>query len=156
MQKWIELFEGTDARVLAVALDRVTRDAERMPTPGMLTKAIRAAWDTPPPGVERPLRYSYDPNCPNCLGTGYHLKPVPYVEGGYKQAELCACRTEEKEHIGPLTKPAVGMDPETGEPVNILVDQLTGQHLYKAQDCPEGRAFLASLQAPNLITKEGR
>lgn len=40
VEKWVDLFVDTDARVLAAALDKLTREAERMPTPGMLTKTI--------------------------------------------------------------------------------------------------------------------
>ena len=152
LQRWIELFSETDVRVLSVALDRVTRDAERFPTPGMLTKAINAVWDSPPPGVGRPLRYSYDPSCQSCKGTGWELVPVNNMPP-YKQCVPCHCRTEEKEYQGPRSKPSVGMDPETNEPVNIMVDALTGEHMYRATDCPEGRGFIAKMREMGIGAK---
>lgn len=40
---------------------------------------------------------------------------------------------------------AEGKDPETGRPIRIKIDPETGEKLYRAGDCPEGRAFLEKL-----------
>ena len=46
--------------------------------------------------------------------------------------------------------PKLGNDPETGKPIRILIDPdpMPGRarELYKAEDCPEGREFLAKLK----------
>jgi len=43
MEVWMRIFVNTNPRVLAYALKMVTEECERMPTPGMLTKAIARA-----------------------------------------------------------------------------------------------------------------
>lgn len=40
---WLRLFVNEPSRVIKLALEDVTRTAERMPAPGHLTKAVRAA-----------------------------------------------------------------------------------------------------------------
>lgn len=40
---WMRIFVNANAKVLGRALQRVTEECERMPTPGMLTKAIARA-----------------------------------------------------------------------------------------------------------------
>ena len=41
---------------------------------------------------------------------------------------------------------AKATDPITGEPIEVMLDPETGQRLYRPQDCPEGRWFLAKLK----------
>ena len=43
LEAWLEIFLNTNPKYLAPALDAVTKNAERMPTPGHLTKAISKA-----------------------------------------------------------------------------------------------------------------
>lgn len=43
IDKWVELFGTVHPKLLVKALDRVTREAVSMPTPGVLTKAIESA-----------------------------------------------------------------------------------------------------------------
>lgn len=151
--QWLKIFSTVDSRVLAVAIEKVTKNAERMPTPGMLTKAIASVWDAGVPGVEMPLRFHYDPDCKVCGGTGWML--IPSGEG-YKSAVPCDCRSvNEKEFIGKRLMPAVGFDPETLESVNIMVDKMSGKHLYRAMDCPEGREFLATTKLLGQRSNEG-
>lgn len=41
---------------------------------------------------------------------------------------------------------ANGVDPETKQPIKVKIDNKTGEILYRAQDCPEGRQFLGLLR----------
>jgi hypothetical protein len=50
-------------------------------------------------------------------------------------------------------RPMDARDPETGAPVKAKQDMDTGEMLYRATDCPEGRAFLAKLAE---LAKRGR
>jgi hypothetical protein len=43
IEVWMRIFVNTNTRVLALALQTVTEECERMPTPGMLTKALAHA-----------------------------------------------------------------------------------------------------------------
>lgn len=43
IEAWMRIFVNTNPKVLARSLQRVTEECERMPTPGMLTKAIAKA-----------------------------------------------------------------------------------------------------------------
>lgn len=40
---WMRLFSNTHPRLLQLALEKVTKESERMPTPGHLTKALALA-----------------------------------------------------------------------------------------------------------------
>jgi hypothetical protein len=50
---WKRIFIGTDYRILGLALEHVTVNAERMPTPGHLTKAIAMMRDKHPEFIEK-------------------------------------------------------------------------------------------------------
>ena len=49
-----------------------------------------------------------------------------------------------------------GEDPETKQRVRVKVDQDTGEVLYKAENCPEGREFLATLRRMSRKPKEAK
>jgi hypothetical protein len=86
IEEWMKLFVNTPSRVLGRALDELTRNAERMPTPGMLTKAIglmRQQGSFPGIGVNACT-------CKKCEGSGYFLEPVP-GSPRYKQTRRCDC-----------------------------------------------------------------
>lgn len=42
--------------------------------------------------------------------------------------------------------PSKAQDPETKAIVDVRIDPVTKEVLYKAEDCPEGRAFLVKLR----------
>lgn len=42
--------------------------------------------------------------------------------------------------------PSKAIDPETQKTVDVKIDPVTKDVLYRAEDCPEGRAFLAKLR----------
>jgi hypothetical protein len=93
---WKRIFIGTDPRILALALEEVTTKAERMPTPGHLTKAIAVVRDNHPELIPK---------------TGLFMVPSKDAKG----------------------VPCVYWSDEAMVPA------------YRAQDCPEGRLYLAKL-----------
>jgi hypothetical protein len=100
---WMRLFVSVPVGVLVIALEDVTTDSERMPTPGHLKKAISAA------------------------------------------RERLAFRTPPEEY---QYRKSMAKDPETGAMVTVLIDPKEQDALlYRAQDCPEGRAFLEKLRS---------
>jgi hypothetical protein len=81
------------------------------------------------------------------------------ITGGFKRAEqtldrfptpramrdLCAdCETGGLERYDYGDSRAI--DPGTGQEVAVKIDPITREILYKAEDCPEGREFLATLR----------
>jgi hypothetical protein len=45
---WLDIFKNADPRVLALALEKLTAECERMPSPGSLTKQIAIIYDLHP------------------------------------------------------------------------------------------------------------
>lgn len=143
IDQWKVIFTESDPSILAEALQMVTTDAERMPTPGMLTKAILLVCDK----RHLPRVSKANPACNKCNGTGFRTisksdPNLPYVP---RFAQACECAGIARPSAF-KTHRAVGKDDETGKSVNILIDEGTGEHLFRATDCKEGRAFLNKLR----------
>jgi hypothetical protein len=139
IEVWMRIFVNTDARILAPALLRVTESSERMPTPGNLSKAI---------AIEREkLGFAGQPGerkcaCLKCEGTGWEIVDTKQhftVEHTYHQAKRCGCHPQHAQVRAELE--AIDDD---GTP--CWIDARTGEYLYRADDCPEGREFLAKLR----------
>lgn len=139
IEKWLEIFSTTEPRVLTRALDVVTKTAERMPTPGMLTKAIA--------GIREELGAAVIQHgerqctCRECHGTGYKIviDTFEYAIGErYVKASRCDCHPEHAAVRGEI--PAVDQERDM-----CWIDARTGDYLYSASNCPEGRAFLKTL-----------
>jgi hypothetical protein len=94
---WKRIFSATDPRILALALEEVTTKAERMPSPGHLSKAIAIVRDNHPELIPK---------------TGLY-----YVLGRDSKGVACVYWSDE------------GLVPA-----------------YRAQECPEGRNYLAKLK----------
>jgi hypothetical protein len=97
LEAWKRIFIRTDPCILALALEEVTTKAERMPTPGHLTKAIAVVRDNHPELIPK---------------TGLYFVP--------------------------------GKDPK-GVPCVYWSDEAMVP-AYRAQDCPEGKRYLAKLK----------
>lgn len=84
--------------------------------------------------------------------------PAYAITGGFTKAERSCDRLPTPKAMRELCgeclhggngydfRDAKGEDPETGAAITIKIDAKTGERLYKAQDCPEGREFLAKLR----------
>lgn len=84
--------------------------------------------------------------------------PAYAITGGFTKAERTCDRLPTPKVMRELCgeclqggnnydfREANGEDPETKAPIKIRIDAKTGERLYKAQDCPEGRTFLALLR----------
>jgi len=73
---WIRIFVNADLHVLAKALELVTETAERMPTPGHLTKAISQVQDSMLCAM--PDQYTYRKVVAKDSGTGEMVNAVVY------------------------------------------------------------------------------
>lgn len=130
---WFLIFGHHEPRRLAKALEIVTEDAERMPAPGSLKKALesaRAYVAVAQQGVK-------NCRCQKCKGTGFELIPQPGFPDR-RHAKKCDCHTEHASNIASF--PAVDPNGTMCE-----VDSQTGEYLYRATDCDEGRQALAAI-----------
>lgn len=150
IEVWLRVFRSVPAEVLTKALDRVTATCVRMPTPGEVTLAIRAVYDSQYGGG--PRRMEALPECGECLGTGF--KVARRVDDRGNIAVRCNCRTEDtaimEERAGRHYVDTEGEDPQTGEKIVVRLEPVTGEILYRATDCPEGRDFLIVMRAVSL------
>jgi hypothetical protein len=95
------------------------------------------------------------------------------ITGGFKKAEQSCERLPSprllRDFCGEFSAggawrysytPSRALDPETKAPVDVKIDPVTKEVLYKAHDCPEGRAFLKKLReiarGHDRPAKEGR
>lgn len=148
MDIWLRLYSPIDAQVLTKAVDRVTRAAVRMPTPGDLTKAILDVYEGELGGG--PRRVEADPDCSYCKGTGFLVGERRDAYGSV--AVKCKCRTEDRHTQVQRGQrhyiDKVGEDPgQPGHKIGVRYDPVSNETLYLAKDCPEGREFLAALRA---------
>jgi len=136
IEVWMRVFKSYPVAALSVALEKVTENAERMPTPGGLKRELEKVIEAQP--WVMPQRGERNCRCTKCDGTGFQIvtnaKAAP--GSGYQVAIKCDCHQEHATVRGSLEH--VDAD---GTPCEI--DARTGDLLYRAEDCPEGRAFLA-------------
>jgi hypothetical protein len=135
IEAWLRIFRTTHPALLAMALEHVTKNAERMPTPGALTHAI-ALISEQHRGIGVVGERHCD--CKDCGGTGFVIKTHPNG-GDYQQAHKCKC------HASHNTSSWEGIDVVDPEGTPCRLDPRTGSYLYRATDCEEGRQFLAKL-----------
>ena len=67
---WMRIFRNTPPKVLALALDHLTKNAERMPAPGHLTKAISLTYERHPELLSKTnlsFREGVDANGVKCI-----------------------------------------------------------------------------------------
>ena len=133
------LFVSIEPVVLVAALDKITREAERMPTPGMLTKAIAAV--RLEKGINAPQVGERNCTCKKCHGTGFEIfaDKTQYTSGAnYQFAKKCHCHEQHALNTGCI---------EAVDPSGTMcwMDSRTGQYEYRAIDCPEGKKFLSFL-----------
>lgn len=141
VEAWTVLFVNTPHAVLAKALQNVTEDSDRMPAPGNLKKAIRIVRE------EMQVRPpSTNCECKECDGMGW--KAVPHPAGGdYEMAQRCGCHPE---HFSDRET----HDVTDAQGIKCKLELKTGQFLYRAIDCAEGRMFLATLAKVSGKTPE--
>ena len=140
MNVWLESFENVPPLIMIDAVVLVTSAATRMPTPGQLTQAIERV-------LERTLGNPEAPReCELCGGTGWRLQET---QNG-RVAMLCKCanpeakaQTEEWLAKYHSAKRFAKEERRTATPVKR--EAIADQKLYRAEDCPEGREFLALL-----------
>ena len=137
IEVWMDIFIRTKPEILNEALQDVTKNAERMPSPGMLTKAIDRVLDRHPE-LASTLRHS-DPACKICHGTGFEI--VLFGTQGYKKAKRCVCWREEAQEYKSQTVYTTDKD---GNP--CMLDGEREEVLYRAADCEEGRECLATMR----------
>lgn len=132
------MFVNTKPEILSDALQEVTKRAERMPTPGLLTKAIQAAQDKRPE-LFSGLTYCHaDPTCKVCDGTGFEIFKSSERS---KKAKRCKCWQEQAQEY---KSDRVSTNDKDGNP--CVLDGKTGDVLYRAPDCTEGQEFLKCLR----------
>lgn len=137
-EAWIKIFVNIKPQVLSKALTEVTKKAEKMPTPGMLTKAIQGVYDCFPDLVsDIELRFG-DPACKICGGTGFET----FKSGEHsKKAKRCKCWQDQAREY--KTDFIFTHDKEG---IPCAIDGKTEDVLYRAPDCVEGQEFLKYLR----------
>lgn len=136
---WCGLFAHNDVRVLDAAIKTASLEAERMPTPGVLSQAINHAREQM--GIFLEQRGEKQCDCKLCDGTGYKIereskKYAP--NANYEYAVKCDCHLEHALNSREL-------DAVDANGTMCWVDSRTGKYQYRAVDCPEGVDFLALL-----------
>jgi hypothetical protein len=135
---WMEIFVNTKPEILCEALQEVTAKAERMPTPGLLTKAIQTAQDKRPDLFSGVTYCHADPTCKVCYGTGFEI----FNSGEHsKKAKRCKCWKEQ-----PLEYKSDRTATHDRDGIPCVMDGKTGDVLYRAEDCEEGRECLALIR----------
>jgi hypothetical protein len=156
---WTKLFRETPSKILSKALDSVTKEAKRMPTPGDVSEAVNKMYDAK---GGKPSRLEANPDCTDCKGTGFKMvtrKSQDIHTADSLEAAPCKCRTEDEEtqefRASRRFVPAVGEDPETGAKVPVMIDKESGETLYSPQHCPEGRQFIAAIRKLRVDYEKG-
>jgi hypothetical protein len=145
VQQWMVIFDKYPALLLAKAIDLVSRTAERMPTPGHLSKALNEIKASLPAVASR---REAKQNCSRCHGTGFRIEErtgigLPYTP---RVAVPCECRSKETSEVQYGYRRVVARDSETGADVDAIVyDGDPETTCFRAVDCPEGRTFLNML-----------
>ena len=141
---WMRIFEHERPSILIDAIRMVSKECERMPTPGHLTKAIERLKEEGASGQPEEPR-----ECELCGGTGYRL----YETQNGLVAIACRCvAPQTKERIeAELEKPAYYSakrfaKEERRRATPVKREPIADQKLYRAEDCPEGREFLEALR----------
>jgi hypothetical protein len=161
---WSKLFRETPVKILAKALDKVTKGAKRMPTPGDLSEEVNKIYESL---GGKPHRIEANPDCRECGGTGFRMVTRPAVDIHSKdslEAARCECRTDDEQmqmvRASRRFVPGIGTDPETGEQVPVMIDKANGDTLFRPQHCPEGREFIAYMRSlkvqPESVKKADR
>lgn len=102
VEAWLRIFVKTKPCVLEKALDQVTRNADRKPTPGHLTKAIQEVLSTIPADGVTP--YSYLKMVAKDFDTGQMVNAIVYDnEPGVVCYRATDCR-EGREFLNVLAK----------------------------------------------------
>jgi len=130
MEQWMKIFAGTHPLILARALDRVTVNAERMPTPGTLTKEISAS-SLELAGTLEPVTPC---SCMECGGTGFRM-----ADGSAKK-----CDCHKAHYRGRSVAGHIESSDGEGTPCWFFADE-PDVPAYRPQDCKQGRAFLGAL-----------
>lgn len=139
LRSWMAIFMSVEPVVLSVALERLTKEAERMPTPGSLTKAIAAV--RLEKGINTPQQGEKQCRCERCKGTGFEIVATQqeYAPGAkYEFAKKCPCHEAHAINHAHIN----AVDPSG---ISCWIDSRTGEYEYRPTDCPEGRLFLATL-----------
>ena len=141
MNVWLETFKNVPPLIMGEATNMVTAAATQMPTPGALTQAIQRV-------LERALGNPLDAprECELCGGTGWQLQET----ANGRVAMLCKCaspeakaKTEDWLEKYRSAKQFAKQERLTATPVKKREPIIEDQREYRAQDCPEGREFLA-------------
>jgi hypothetical protein len=137
---WHKIFARTERSILLEALEKVTAECERMPTPGHLTKAIAQVKENRGTAAQQGTRSC---SCELCGGTGYKIVAKPEASDAqykhYNHAEICGC------HPSHATGHSLGPPAFDRNGVPCRIDPSGGDFLYRAVDCAEGREFLVQL-----------
>jgi hypothetical protein len=135
---WVEMFAGQDTAVLREALEKVTRESDRMPTPAHLWKAIALVKDARGATVQRGEKYC---DCKDCGGYGTRTIDYPATDTYPKHSKAVKCNCH-PEHAKPDGYGAPSYDKE-GRPCTR--NPRTGELTYNTVDPLEGRKFLAKM-----------